>query len=424
MARASNSVYNPSIELKEMPMDRFECLACGPLDARDPGSPFCPACGEVLFVAPAARPGGRRFHEDKRLALEICSDFLPLERIDPALSLGEGLTPLIKLDKIAGSLGLSNLYAKNEAQNPTSSFKDRGSAVAVQKAVSLGQGRIGTVSTGNMAASTAAYGARAGLETFVLLKEGTPASSLQAAGIFGPRLVAIEGDYGAAFMASLRIGKNLGIAFMNSIDPYRMEGYKVTAFEIFLQLGRRAPRTVIVPLSSGGHLLGLMRGFADLEREGLIAAYPRIVGVQAEGCAPLAQAFDKGLLKYERVVPGPTIAHAIANPTPPAGNAVLRMIRERDGLVLAVSDADMLEAQRELASREGVFGQPESATTLAALRKLAAAGPVEPDAGATVLIVTGSGLKTLQLLVSAPAEVHSFALDGLEAGIAGLRRPA
>jgi threonine synthase len=404
-------------------MDLFECLACGRLESRDPYSPFCPRCGEPLFIAPARRPGGRRIHEDRPLAIEMFAEFLPLERIDAALSLGEGLTPLVRLARVGASLSLPDVYAKNEAQNPTASFKDRGTAVAVQKAVSLGAKRIGTVSTGNMAASTAAYGARAGLETFVLLKEGTSASSLQAAGIFGPRLVAVKGDYGGVFEASLEAGRALGITFMNSIDPYRMEGYKITAFEIFLQLGRRAPGTVIVPLSSGGHLLGLMRGFADLEREGLIASYPRFVGVQAEGCAPLVRAFDRHLRQFERVTVSPTIAHAIANPTPPAGNAVLRLIREREGTLMAVSDAEMLGAQRELASAEGVFGQPESATTLAALGKLAAAGRITDGDGAVVLVVTGSGLKTLHLLVSAPVEVHRFGLEGLEAGLAGLVRP-
>lgn len=403
-------------------MDSFECLACGPLASRDPYSPFCPGCGEPLFVAPPGRPGGRRILDDKPLALERFAEFLPLDRIDPALSLGEGTTPFIRLGRTGRSLGFADIYAKNEAQNPTSSFKDRGSAVAVQKAVSLGTKRIGTVSTGNMAASTAAYGARAGLETFVLLKEGTSGASLQTAGIFSPRLVAVKGDYGALFNASLAIGKRLGITFMNSIDPYRMEGYKLTAFEIFLQLGRRAPRAVIVPLSSGGHLLGLMRGFADLEREGFIRNYPQIVGVQAEGCAPLVRAFDRGLSKYEPTTLSPTIAHAIANPTPPAGNAVLRMIRQRDGLLLAVSDGEMLEAQRELAANEGLFCQPESATTLAAVKKLAAAGRIKGGEGGIVLVLTGSGLKTLHLLVSEPVEVHRFSVDGLEAGLLGLGR--
>ena len=401
-------------------MDRFECLACGPLASRDPYSPFCTGCGEPLFIAPGVRSGGKVIHEDRTLALEKFSDFLPLDSIDPRLSLGEGLTPLLRLERVGTALGLAGVYAKNEAQNPTASFKDRGTAVAVQKAVALGIRRIGTVSTGNMAASTAAYGARAGLDTFVLLKEGTSMTSLRVAGIYGPRLVAVDGDYGALFRTSLEIGKKLGITFMNSIDPYRMEGYKLTAFEIFLQLGRHAPRTVFVPLSSGGHLLGLMRGFADLEREGMISAYPTFVGIQAQGCAPLVRAFDAGLEKYEPLTDIRTIAHAIANPTPPAGNAVLRMIRERDGLLLAVSDREMLDAQRELAAAEGLFCQPESATTLAALKKLAAAGLIKERDGKDVLVLTGSGLKTPGLLESAPIEIHRVPLEGLEAGLARL----
>jgi threonine synthase len=403
-------------------MDRFECPACGPVDARDLFSPFCPGCGGALFVAPAAPPGVRRIRDGEPLALARFAEFLPLERIDPALSLGEGSTPFLKLDRAGRSLGLKGLYAKNEAQNPTGSFKDRGTAVAVQKAAALGMRRIGTVSTGNMAASTAAYGARAGLETFVLLKEGTSAASLQTAGIFGPHLVAVEGDYGAVFDASLRIGRELGVLFMNSIDPYRLEGYKLTAFEIFLGLGRRAPGTVLVPLSSGGHLLGLMRGFADLEREGLIAVYPRIVGVQAEECAPLARAFDKGLTKCERPVEGRTIAHAIANPTPPAGNTVLRLVRERGGLILAVSDKEMLEARNELAISEGLFCQPESATTLAALKKLRAPGRAGSGEEPVVCVLTGSGLKTLHLLMAQPVQVHGWPLEKLAAGLASLLR--
>jgi threonine synthase len=401
-------------------MDRFECLVCGPVASRDPYSPFCPGCGEPLFIIPAVRSGKKVIHEDRPLALERFADFLPLDGIDPGLSLGEGLTPLVRLERTASAMGLSSVYAKNEAQNPTGSFKDRGTAVAVQKAVSLGFKRIGTVSTGNMAASTAAYGARAGLETVVLLKEGTAMTSLKTAGIHNPRLVAVEGDYGSLFRASLDIGKRLGISFMNSIDPYRLEGYKLTAFEIYLQMGRRSPRFLFVPLSSGGHLLGLMRAFEDLEREKLIAAYPTFVGVQAQGCAPLATAFAGGLDGYERPAEVRTIAHAISNPTPPAGNAVLRLIRDRKGILLAVTDEEMLDAQRELAAAEGLFCQPESATTLAALKKLVAAGRIVEKSGDAVLVLTGSGLKTPHLLESVPVEVHRIPLSGLESCLSRL----
>jgi threonine synthase len=394
-------------------MDKFECLVCGPVASRDPFSPFCPGCAEPLFLVPAARSGGKVIHEDRPLALDRFAEFLPLDGIDPGLSLGEGTTPLVRLGRVGTAMGLSAVYAKNEAQNPTGSFKDRGTAVAVQKAVALGFKRIGTVSTGNMAVSTAAYGARAGLETFVLLKEGTAMASLRAAGIHGPRLIAVEGDYGDLFRASLDAGRRLGIPFMNSIDPYRMEGYKLTAFEIYLQLGRRSPRFLFVPLSSGGHLLGLMRAFDDLEREKLITTYPTFVGVQAQGCAPLAAAFAAGLDGYQRPAEVRTIAHAISNPTPPAGNAVLRMIRDRKGILLAVTDEEMLEAQIELAAAEGLFCQPESATTLAALKKLAAAGRIADESGDAVLVLTGSGLKTPHLLESVPVEVHRVPLSGL-----------
>ena len=227
------------------------------------------------------------------------------------------------------------------------------------------------------------------------------------------------------FNASLGIGKKLGITFMNSIDPYRMEGYKLTAFEIFLQLGRRAPRTVIVPLSSGGHLLGLMRGFADLEREGLIAAYPQIVGVQAESCAPLARAFEQGLADVRTAGPRadhrprhrqPHAAGREHRPAPDPGTRRAHHRRSRT--------TTMLEAQRELAAGEGLFGQPESAATLAALKRLAAAGRIRAGDGAVVLVLTGSGLKSLHLLMAAPVEVHRLALDGLEAGLSRLARPA
>jgi len=402
-------------------MDSFECLACGPVDVRGSFSPFCPGCREPLFVSRPERSGRRAIRERAGSAIEKFLDFLPLSSFDPKLSLGEGDTPLLPLDRLGPKIGLSRAFAKNEAQNPTGSFKDRGTAVAVQKAVASGFKRIGTVSTGNMAASTAAYGARAGLETFVLLKEGTSAVALQASGIYGPHLITVDGDYGALFHKSLEVGGRLGISFMNSIDPFRMEGYKVTGYEIFLQLGRRAPRFILVPLSSGGHLLGLMRAFEDLEREGLIADFPTFVGVQALGCAPLVRAFEAGLPTYERLKEARTLAHAISNPAPPAGNTVLTMIRARAGRLVAVSDEEMLEAHQELAVNEGLCCQPESATTAAALKKLAGSGVIGPGDEA-VIVLTGSGLKTPLASGPSPSRLHRMTLTDLDSQLFGLLR--
>lgn len=395
-------------------MVRYSCFACGPVETADLHRPFCRRCGEPLLAAPAGRPRRKVIREDAQSALERFIDFLPVSAIDPALSLGEGDTPLLRLGRIGPGIGVPGLYAKNEAQNPTGSFKDRGTAVAVQYAVASGFRRIGTVSTGNMAASTAAYGAKAGLETFVLLKEGTPASSLQAAAIYGPCLIMVEGDYGRLYRSSLDIGRTLGIAFINSVDPFRMAGYKVTGYEMFLQLARRAPRFVFVPLSSGGHLLGLMRSFEDLEEAGLLTSpYPIFVGVQAEGCAPLVEAFEAGLPKYQRLDRARTLAHAISNPAPPAGDAVLRMIRKRQGVLISVPDEEMLDAQRELAAGEGLFCQPESAAALAAVKKMAARGAID-DRDEAVIVLTGSGLKAPRALEGLAAPVQRTALSDLE----------
>jgi threonine synthase len=400
-------------------VDFVECLFCRRTFPHDPFSPFCPDCGEPMFLLPASRPGPKTVRMDKSHPLEKFTDFLPLPAFQPGLSLGEGDTPLVPLARLGAELGVPGLFAKNEAQNPTGSFKDRGTAVAIQKAVALGFRRIGTVSTGNMAASTAAYGARAGLRTIVLLKEGTSRTSVQAAGIYGPTLVTVRGDYGRLFYKSLEIGQKLGIYFMNSVDPFRIEGYKVTGFEIFLQLGGKAPRFVLVPLSSGGHLLGLMRAFGDLERAGLVSSYPIFVGIQAEGCAPLVKAFEGGSPRYERWHEVRTVAHAISNPAPPAGNAVLKLVRDRQGILVSVTDDEMLNAQTELAAKEGLFCQPESAVTLAGLLKLAMKGLITGKDDA-VLVLTGAGLKAPHALDSLPLVVQEVGLNALEDGLKAL----
>jgi threonine synthase len=277
-------------------MDTLECLFCG--SALPSTSRLCPDCREPMFFVRTA--GKRRLRSDKALPLERWLDFLPLECVDPELGLGEGNTPFVRLNQLASGAGLPEVYAKFEAQNPTSSFKDRGTAAAIQKAVALGFKRIGTVSTGNMAASTAAYGARAGLETTVLLKEETSPHSRLAAGICGPKLVRVRGDYGSLFFRSLEIGRKLGIYFMNSVDPVRVEGYKVTAYEIpRSSRPRRCLRTV-----SQAALHRLMR--FETAAEGLIDSYP--CSSASRQAAPLARLCrrPRQIRAARRGVPSPT----------------------------------------------------------------------------------------------------------------------
>lgn len=395
-------------------MDRFECLFCGRTRPADVFSLLCPECREPMLLKREDRP--RSMHDDAPTAAGTWRDFLPLDDAVPDLGLGEGSTPLVPLLRLGREAGLNRLFAKDETRNPTGSFKDRGTAVAVRKALALGFRTIGTVSTGNMAASTAAYGARAGLRTIVLLKEGSSRAALLGAGIFAPLLVSVEGDYGRLFHDSLAIGRELGAYFMNSVDPYRIEGYKVAGFEVYRALGGRPPDFVILPVSAGGHFLGWVRAFEDLRAAGLIDRFPTLVGVQAEGCAPLARAFAAGRERYERLGKTATIAHAISNPAPPAGNAVLKKVAEHGGRLLAVSDEEMLAAQARLAAVEGLFVQPESATSLAAALCLVREGRIGPD-DTVVLVPTGQGLKALSALESRPPEVHRLPLDGLAEGL-------
>jgi threonine synthase len=326
-------------------------------------------------------------YTEKKLSIEKYRDFLPLDSIDPNFSLGEGQTPLIRLSKVESKLKLPPLMAKVEAANPTLSFKDRGTVVGVQKVRQMGLEKIGTVSTGNMAASTAAYAAKAGMKTIVLIKKGTSALSVLSAAVFNPLMIEVDGDYGQLFYLSYELGRKHGIYFANSIDPLRIEGYKLTSLEICQQL-QECPDYLFVPVSSGGHLIGLLKGFIELKNTGYISQVPRIIGVQAEGCSPIARAFAAGDKKVKRFHKVKTIAHSISNPSPPGGDLVLKLIREYGGGMIAVSDKEMLQSQEILCQSEGVFVQPESASTLAAYLRL-----TERIKGKAVLILTGHGLK-------------------------------
>lgn len=392
-------------------MEFFECLFCKENYPADLFNPFCPDCHEpLLYHFPRKK---RDFSLGKAHYLDQYSDFLPLSKINRNIYLGEGATPLIKLNRLVKKYKLPLVFVKNEIFNPTGSFKDRGTTVAVQKAISSGIRRIGTVSTGNMASSTAAFGAKAGLETFLLVKEDTSSEKVLSAGIHNPVIIKVEGDYGSLFYKSFSLGKKYNIYFMNSVDPFRIEGYKVTGFEIYLQSNHQAPRYIFVPLSSGGHLIGLMRSFINLKEQGMIQQLPTFVGVQAQGCSPIAHAFSSGSLKVKRILKSRTIAHAISNPDPPGGNISLKFIRENDGLIIDVSDEEMLASQRALAEIEGIFCQPASATAFAGLMKLSQKIKFSLD-DLIVLVITGSGLKALKTLNAKRMNIYHSSLNRLE----------
>jgi threonine synthase len=294
--------------------------------------------------------------------LERYAEFFPFDTIDSGLSLSEGFTPLVPSQTAASRLAVGNIFFKNETENPTWSFKDRGTVVGVQHAVNCGFRRIGAVSSGNMAVSVAAYGARAGLSTFALVSASIPPEKLGPIAMYGATVIQVDGDYGDLYFRSLTLGQRHGIYFINSDVPLRVEGSKSIAFEICEQMNFHVPDFVVVPTSSGGNYRGILKGFEEFKRCGLITHVPTMV-----------------------------CAQAIENPFPPSGNQVLRKLRETDGIVAAVTDSEILWAQKMLA-QEGIFGQPASAVPLAVVANLRTRGIIKED-HTVVCIVTGSGLK-------------------------------
>jgi threonine synthase len=380
--------------------------------------PRCDTCNEPLEVEKVIR-GKIKSGMLQQTILERYRDFFPFLDSRQSVSLYEGFTPLVESAELADELHVKRILCKNETQNPTWSFKDRGTVVGVHHALSLGYKRIGAVSTGNMAVSVAAYGARAGLQTLILVSANLPAEKLAPIAVYNPVVIQVEGDYAQLYLESLNIGKEHNIYFINSDVPARVEGSKTIAFEICEQLDFDMPNYVIVPTSSGGNIRGILKGFEEFKRCGLIHRVPRIICAQASGCSPIYNAYTRNEEHITRVENPETIAHALENPYPPSGNEVLRKIRLNGGRCVAVSDEEILHAERELATRVGIFGQPAAAVALAAVKRLSKENSLSRN-DTVVCIVTGSGLKYMAALEKHSFKIHTCRLDNFHKFIKGM----
>ena len=312
--------------------------------------------------------------------------FLPITDATPALSLGEGATPLVHLRRLGDSLGLRNLHVKLEGMNPTGSFKDRGMVVAVAKAIEGGARSIICASTGNTSASAAAYGAAAGLEVVVVLPKGAIAiGKLLQALVARARVVAVDGNFDRALavVRELAARDDHPITLVNSVNPHRLAGQKTAAFEICDDLGQ-APDYLTIPVGNAGNISAYWAGFTDYAKAGIVEGRPRMLGFQAAGAAPL-------VLGHPVDAPE-TIATAIRIGNPASWSLATAARDESGGQIAAVSDDEILGAYGDLAQLEGIFCEPSSAASIAGVAKLARAGALDADA-LIVAVLTGNGLK-------------------------------
>ena len=312
--------------------------------------------------------------------------FLPVSDATPALTLGEGFTPLVRADRLGTALGLRNLYLKIEGQNPTGSFKDRGMVLAVAKAAEAGARAIVCASTGNTSASAAAYGAAAGMEVIVVLPKGQIAiGKLLQALVAGARVIAIDGNFDQALgiVRALAEQDDHPVTLVNSVNPFRLEGQKTGAFEVCDDLGR-APDVLAIPVGNAGNISAYWAGFSEYASAGFVDSRPRMWGFQAAGAAPLVVG--------HRIEHPETIATAIRIGDPASWAKAVDARDASGGRITAVTDDEILAAYRALARHEGVFCEPASAAGVAGITKAAAAGELDPEA-TVVCVLTGHGLK-------------------------------
>jgi len=311
-----------------------------------------------------------------------------------AVTIGEGGTALVRSTRLAKRLGIAETYVKNEGQNPTASFKDRGMTVAITRAVSIGARKVLCASTGNTSASMAAYAAKAGLEAVVLIPKGKIAmGKLLQATIHGAEIRQVKGNFDKALERARKIAAtSKHLYLVNSLNPYRIEGQKTLAFEVWEQLGRKVPDAVFVPVGNAGNISAIWKGFLELKKVGLTKRTPRMIGIQASGAAPLAEAYASGREKIAAWPHPNTIASAIRIGAPVSWKKALRAARESNGTIMPASDAEIIAAQRELAKHEGIFAEPASAASIAGLAKAQKLNLIKPGESA-VCVITGHGLK-------------------------------
>lgn len=382
----------------------LKCVNCGETYDTEHTAYSCASCGSLLSVEYHYAKLPRNLDEvwgSRSLSVWKYRELLPAIDQSKIVTLGEGGTNLHYCRRLASKLGLSGVYVKNEGENPTGSFKDRGMTVGVTKALELGIERVACASTGNTSASLAAYAAKSGIKCSILIPSGKVAfGKLTQAIVHGAEIIQIHGNFDDALRVVMKLCAKHPIYLLNSVNPYRLEGQKTIAFELVDQfnLARAIPDKVILPVGNAGNISAIWKGFTELDHINMIQNLPQMIGVQAEGAAPITNAVKGGKEVIEPITSPETVATAIRIGAPVNWRKALKAIRESKGLAETVSDEEIIKAQKLLASYEGLFVEPASAASIAGLIKLTKSGKIDKKEN-VVCITTGHGLKDPEIII-------------------------
>lgn len=376
----------------------LECTRCGHRYDADTLQTLCPDDGGVLYARYDLDRGRRELDRDAVSArapgMWQIPELMPVRDSANIVSLGEGGTPLLAAPRLGGQLGFRNLYVKDEGLNPTGSFKARGLSAAVSKAKELGVRRFTIPTAGNAGSALAAYGARAGIPVDVFMPADTPDLFKKEVRAYGAILHEVDGLIDTAGAVARAHAAATGAFDVSTLkEPYRCEGKKTMGYELALRFGWSLPDVVIYPTGGGTGIVGMWKAFAEMEALGWIGPErPRMVSVQAEGCAPIVRAFEEGSERARPWEDATTYASGIRVPGAVGDYLILRAVRESGGTAIAVSEREIAECSHLISATEGIFAAPEGGATLAALLRLRERGDVTPEAR-VVLFNTGTGLK-------------------------------
>ena len=382
-------------------LTHLQCSGCGKNYSHLEIHTYCPECQSPLlsiYDLNGARQQVDRDQVSPRLkGMWRWGELLPVLHEENRIFLGEGDTPLLSLPHLEKQLGLSHLYVKDESSNPTGSFKARGLAAAISKAKELGVEKVIIPTAGNAGGAMAAYAARAGLKAYIFMPKDTPYANIKESRMAGAEVVLVDGLISdAAGMAGIKAREEGWFDVSTFKEPYRVEGKKIMGYELAEAFNWELPDVIVYPTGGGTGLVGMWKAFAELETLGWLekTKRPRMVSVQAEGCAPVVKAFQAKASFCDFWTNAHTLASGLRVPKSFADHIILQDIYDSQGTAVAVSDEAILESQKQLAAAEGILAAPEGAATLAALKELVAQKWVQSDER-IVLFNTGSGLKYL-----------------------------